>query len=134
MFQAKILVDGLKDLVLGPVALIAGTIDLLSKSEKPGENFYTVMQWGRSFDHWVDLFGERRHQAALTDGRTEASTPETEPDPDSPPLGSDGMDAYLSRFERVVLNQYKKGGITAKAKDAIDKAIDAVQDGTDSRR
>ncbi|MEM7155350.1 MAG: hypothetical protein AAF799_21050 [Myxococcota bacterium] len=133
VFQCKILVDGLKDLVLGPVALAVGAMDLLSKSERPGQNFYKVMRWGRDFDRWVDLFGEKR-RAALTDGTPTPTGTPNQADPEAAPLGSDGMDAYLSRFERVVLDHYKKGGITAKAKDAIDKAIDAVQDGTDSRR
>jgi hypothetical protein len=38
-----------------------------------------------------------------------------------------GFDAYVARLERVLVEQYRRGGLTAKAKDAIDEAIDGLQ-------
>ena len=60
VFQGKLLLDGIKDLILGPVSLIAAGVGLVFHREDPGQAFHQVMALGRSFDRWVDLFGERR--------------------------------------------------------------------------
>lgn len=124
VFQGKLLIDGLKDLVLGPVSLIAALLDLMTNREDPGRSFYQVLRAGRDFDRWVDLFGERR-QAALpaAPGEPEASTPADGPEPSAAP-GS--LDAYVSRVERMLREQVSRGGLTAKTKDAIDKALDSL--------
>jgi hypothetical protein len=123
VFQAKLLVDGLKDLVLAPVSLVAALVGVLLHREDPGRPFYALMRWGHGFDRWVNLFG--RSRPALPP----ASAPH---DPittlGANPSTGEGIDAYVTRIERVLVEQYRRGGLTAKAKDAIDEAIDGLQD------
>jgi hypothetical protein len=120
VFQTKLLVDGIKDLVLAPVSLVAALVGLLVDRADPGRSFYTVLRWGHGFDRWVNLFGASQ-RALPPASETHASLPTPGPSP------GEGLDAYVARLERVLVEQYSRGGLTAKAKDAIDQAIDGLQ-------
>lgn len=57
VFQLKLAIDGLKDLVLAPVSLAAGVLGiLLGPSERMGP-LRQVLRMGRAFDDYVDLYG-----------------------------------------------------------------------------
>ncbi len=107
VLQAKLLLDGLKDIVLSPIAIVLAIYGLVFEPKRPGRAFYELLQTGRSFDRWVDLYGADEH-ASL----------------DAPPAG---LDVHLRKLEALVLAQHAKGGMTRQAKEAIDQAIDALQ-------
>ena len=54
------------------------------------------------------------------------SPPTGEPaaSPDAPST----VDAYADRVQQLLAEQVRRGGLTAKAKDAIDKAIDSFHE------
>lgn len=122
VFQAKLVVDGLKDLALGPISLGAMILGLLTRPHAPEGPFRTVLRAGARFDRFVDLFGERRpDQPELPPSAASPTTPAVP--------RSAGLDQYVDRIEKVLIEQYRRGGLTAKAKDAIDDAIDALHRG-----
>jgi len=131
VFQGKLLVDGLKDLVLAPVSLVAALAGLLLDRDEPGRPFYTLLRWGHGFDRWVNLFGASRRALPPAAEASEASEGMSNPSPapgHAPARGDgEGLDAYVARLERVLVEQYRRGGLTAKAKDAIDQALDGLQ-------
>lgn len=123
VFQGKLFVDGLKDLVLAPVSLVAALVGLLLHRDRPGGLFYAVLRAGHGFDRWVNLFGAS--QRALPPGpETRASLDRAD---SASPANGEGLDSYVARIEQVLVEQYGRGGLTAKAKDAIDQAIDGLQ-------
>src|SRR6476620_3354967 len=46
VFQLKMFLDNVRDLVLMPVALVAALVDLVLKGEREGARFYKVLRWG----------------------------------------------------------------------------------------
>ena len=107
VFQLKLLLDAVRDLVLSPVSIVAGVIDLLSGDEPPGR-FYRVLAFGRRTDTWINLFG--------MPGRPDES-------------GGDAgvtVDSLVAQVERLMVDQYERGGITVSAKQAIDRSLDAI--------
>ena len=46
VFQLKMFLDNVRDLVLMPVSLVAALIDLLLRGEREGARFYRVLRWG----------------------------------------------------------------------------------------
>lgn len=117
VFQTKLLVDGLKDLVLAPIALMAAVLGILMYRDDPGRPFRALLHWGHGFDRWVNLFGiadPRALPAADGDSTREAASP--------------GLDAYVQKVERALTDEVRRGGLTAKAKDAIDRALDSLHD------
>ncbi len=114
VLQVKLIVDGLRDLVLVPASLIAGIVSL-AKSEggKPGPQFYTLVGVGKQSERWINLFGA-----------FENAPPEVV---EENHFGDADMDEIVSRMETFVVDEYKRGGITAQAKERIDKALNAMQ-------
>lgn len=68
IFQVKLVLDGLKDIVLMPVTIGAAAIDLLFPGPRPGHRFYMVMAVGERFDRWLNLFSASDRADASKDG------------------------------------------------------------------
>ena len=114
VLQVKLLVDGFRDLVLLPASLIAGIVSLSrTKDGQPGPEFYQLVNVGRQSERWINLFGAIRN-----------APPELK---DENPFGDADIDEIVSRVESFVVDEYKRGGITAQAKDRIDKAMERMQ-------
>lgn len=113
VFQCKLVADGFRDLVLLPVSLIAGLISLLGKGPNPGPEFYDLLRFGRRSERWINLFGviERK------DGPTS----------DDEKLAARDFDDMVSKVESFLIDEYRKGGVTAQAKQRMDDALDSLQ-------
>ena len=113
VLQAKLVVDGLRDLILVPASLVVGIVSLLSGADgRPGEQFYRLLAMGKQSERWINLFG------ALKNAPADLEHAEQLPDA--------GMDELVKRFETFVIDEHRRGGITAQAKTRLDKAIDAI--------
>ncbi len=158
-FQVKLVVDGMRDVMLSPLSLIAAIAGLALGRH---EWFYDLLQLGRRSERWIDLFsavrrlddGEpapaprrrNRPPRPKADRRTQAEpeppTAEDEPKaPDrprtwysdsrwsSPPGGgqdAESIDDLIAALESRLQEQYRRGGVTARAKHTIDRMLDAV--------
>jgi len=110
--QIKLLADGLRDVVLVPVSLVAGLVSLFKGGDRPGTEFYELLRFGKKSEHWINLFGaaERVFPARDADRYT----------------GGD-IDSMLAGVESFIVDEYRRGGITAQAKDRLDKVLDSIQ-------
>jgi len=114
VLQIKLVVDGLRDLILVPTSLIAGIVSLSkTKDGKPGPEFYSLVSAGKQSERWINLFGAIKN-----------APPEVI---DESPFGDAEMDDIVLRIETFVVDEYKRGGITAQAKERIDKAVGAMR-------
>lgn len=113
VLQVKLIVDGLRDLILVPASLIAGIVSIVrTRDGKPGDQFYTLVSIGKQSERWINLFGALRN-----------APPEIV---DEYHFGEADIDEIVSRMETFVVDEYKRGGVTAQAKDRIEKAIQAL--------
>jgi hypothetical protein len=62
VFQAKLVVDGFRDLILVPVSLVAALLGLLAGGNEPDKYFHKVLRLGRRSEIWINLFGHRKHR------------------------------------------------------------------------
>jgi len=113
VFQVKLLFDGLRDVLLVPVSLIAGLISVFKSGDQPGPEFYDLLKFGRRSERWINLFGAAGHYHG--------------PAADDEDLLGEDIDDLVSRVETFVIDEYQKGGVTAQAKDRLDGAINALQ-------
>ena len=44
-----------------------------------------------------------------------------------PAFGDQGIDEIVGRIESFVVDEYRRGGVTAQAQERLDKILDAVQ-------
>lgn len=113
VLQVKLVADGVRDLVLVPVSLVVGIYSLFSGGDRPGTEFYRLLRYGRRSDRLINLFGA----ADRVQGPPEADAPL----PD--------IDDMVARVETFIVDEYKKGGITAQAKNQIDNMLNSVRGG-----
>ena len=112
VLQVKLIVDGLRDLILVPVSLVLGAISLTRSGKDTGSEFYELLRLGKRSERWINLFGAAEKAQRVED--------EAELFP------GDDIDAMVSRVENFVVDEYHKGGVTKQAKERLDKAIDAL--------
>jgi len=111
-FQVKLLFDGFRDLLLLPISLIAGIVSLIRGGAKPGPEFYDLLRVGRRSERWINLFGAASHLHG--------------PPTDEEKFAVEDVDEMVSRVEAFVVDEYRKGGVTAQAKDRLDSALDLL--------
>ncbi len=104
VLQLKLVVDGLRDAALIPLALVATALGLMRGGEDADREFQRVIKLGRRSERWINLFGHETHPRR------------------SRPGGS--LDQLLERVEAVVLEQHSKGHDSDEARAAIQAALD----------
>jgi hypothetical protein len=57
VLQFKLILEGLKDVLLGPVSLVAVAVDLLSGRSDERRLFYRVLRTGQRFERFLNLYG-----------------------------------------------------------------------------
>jgi len=119
VFQVKLLVDGFRDLVLVPISLVTGVVGLLKGGDEIGAEFYGLLRLGRQSEHWINLFGAVSNYEASGSG-------------DDPAKVRD-IDEIVARVENFIIDEYRKGGVTAQAKKRLDQAIDSLSRVTSRR-
>ncbi len=60
IFQLKLFLDGLVDLVLSPLAIAAACVEILLVGRRRGRLFYAVLRIGERADLWLNLYGASR--------------------------------------------------------------------------
>ena len=112
VFQIKLLVDGFRDVLLVPVSLIAGVVSLVRGGARPGPEFYDLLRIGRRSEYWINLFGAAAHLHGQPT--------------DEEKFAVEDIDEMVSRVETFVVDEYRRGGVTAQAKDRLDSALDLL--------
>lgn len=116
VLQVKLLVDGFRDLLLLPASIIAAIISLVrTENGVPGPEFYKLLVAGKQSEHFINLFGALRNAP---------------PDIDAEDIikGAE-MDDIVTSVESFVVDEYKRGGVTAQAKSRIDAALEKMRGG-----
>ncbi len=114
VLQLKLVVDGLRDIILVPASLIAGIVSIVSSTDgRPGPQFYHLLAWGRQSELWINLFGAVRNSP---EGIEQTQR-----------FGDKDIDDIVARLESFVVDEVKRGGVTAQAKSRLDNILDKVQ-------
>lgn len=111
VLQVKLIVDGLRDFLLVPISIAAGIVSLLKAGKEPGTEFYDLLRFGRRSERLINLF------AAADRARAREDDEETLPD----------IDQMVARVETFVVDEYNNGGITAQAKERLDRVLASVR-------
>ena len=110
VLQFKLVVDGLRDLLLVPASLVAGLISVMRTNDgKPGDEFYRLVSVGKQSEHWINLFG------ALDNAPDHVFEEHY--------FGTADIDDLVSRVESFVVDEYQRGGVTKQAHDRLSEAI-----------
>jgi hypothetical protein len=72
IFEVKLLLDGLGDLVLSQVAILALIWDLIRGGPETGKTFYRVLRAGEKWDLWLNLYRPATDAQQSSEGLLEA--------------------------------------------------------------
>jgi hypothetical protein len=111
VFQLKMFLDNVRDLVLMPVSLVAALIDLILRGDREGARFYRVLRWGRHSETVIDVYSAIEQH---------------------PPDDFEIREAYT--VDGVIAREVEKGGTAASIKSAMDRTIDQLHARTGSAR
>jgi len=110
VFQLKLMADGLRDLVLLPLSLVAALAGLIRGGEEPEREFVEVLKLGRRSELWINLFGRhhaREHAHAVS-----------------------SIDALFDKVEKTLKQHYAATGTSPSAQAEIDEALKAAHEET----
>ncbi len=60
VIQLKLIVDGLRDLMLMPLVVFATISGLIMHSKQPGRYLYRLLSYGKATENWIGLFDEAK--------------------------------------------------------------------------
>lgn len=119
IFQIKLAMDAIRDLLLSPVSIICGIVDIFKGHSISQSYFRKLMDLGQKSDSWLNLFGnhnqnhsEDAENSNLLDGQNSKSEV--------------NVDHVFSQIESLLKEQHDKGGLTASAKVTIDRYLNKI--------
>lgn len=113
VLQFKLIVDGFRDLLLLPASLVAGIISIAKhENGKPGPEFYQLLRFGKLTERRINLFGVYSNRSSRR-RKARAATMD--------------IDDLVAQIEGYVVDEARRGDVTAQAKAKIDQALDAIQ-------
>ncbi len=115
VFQWKLLLDAVRDVLLSPVSIMAGLIDLASGAPRDRMLFYRLLRLGRRTDHWIGLFHA--------------------PEPSPAGTGDDSpVDLAIDEMEARVREQFRQGGLSAASREALEGSLEMLRRRGSDRR
>ncbi|MEM6666759.1 MAG: hypothetical protein AAF638_10185 [Pseudomonadota bacterium] len=120
VFQIKLFLDGLRDVIMSPMSIMAGIIGILFGGNRPDWAFQRLMRFGRRTDVWINLFD------AYPEG--DPDVPQREKPVNSPLTGTRNVDEAIAEVEDLLRRDYAAGGITARSRRSIEDVLDRLRD------
>jgi len=121
IFQLKLGIDALRDLLLSPVSIVCAVIDLIKGSSAEQSYFYKLMRLGYKSDLWLNLFSPKGG-ATLPKHPTQGARKNLRNNQETD-LSEYNVDQIFEKLENLLKEQHKQGGVTASAKSAIDRYL-----------
>lgn len=57
LFQLKLFLDGIVDVMLSPLSIAAAVVEVLFAGRRRGKIFYSILRFGEKVDLWLNLYG-----------------------------------------------------------------------------
>lgn len=129
LLQLKLIVDGIRDFLLVPIAMVATLLGLLRGGDEPAREFNRVIELGRQSDEWIDLFGI--HQDSAVPNPEVQSSEDVAAGVRSPGPGGNhprNLEAWANRAEAAIQNEIKSGQLSEQAARALRRALGRTEE------
>ena len=98
VFQFKLAMDGLRDLLLSPISIVAALAGILTKHPDPSRYFNRLLELGHRSDQWINLFNTHPQD-------NDSST----------------ADDFVREAESIVRSELEKGGVMPRMNRPVEK-------------
>jgi len=113
IFQLKLGMDAIRDLLLSPISIVCLVIDLIKGNSQQKSYFHRLMAFGHKTDKWLNLFGS----SAIGDSSRTFFNKQP---------SDQNVDQLFDKIETLLKEQHSKGGVTVSAKASIDRYLDKI--------
>ena len=110
VFQCKLALDGVRDLLLSPISLVTALFGLFFGGDKPGKHFYALLHWGHKTDRWISLFSASDDKYPRLSDSTQTQDLTT--------------DSIVTHIEQVMKDEVARGGLVSSTKTGVDGLLD----------
>ena len=108
VFQVKLAMDGVRDLVLIPVSMIAALLGLVFGGDEPQRYFEQLLDLGRRSDRFINLFNQHK------------------------PTEETSSDSMLEPLKQHLIEKSSESPVTNRVSDAIDQLTDPQKPAADA--
>jgi len=115
IFQIKLAMDAIRDLLLSPASIACGLIDIFKGHAISKSYFHKLMALGQKSDSWLNLFGNHNK---ISDSSIVIDIQKGKADVN--------VDQLFLQVESLLKEQHGKGGLTASAKSTIDRYLNKI--------
>ena len=99
VFQFKLAMDGIRDVLLSPISIFAALAGILSSHPDPARYFNQLLKMGHRSDKWINLFNTHNDEG-------ESAT----------------ADDFVRKAESIVLTELEKGGVASRLVREVEKS------------
>ena len=110
IFQLKLLMDGIRDILLVPIALGCGLFGIIFGGNHPDRWFNQLLDYGRRSDRFINLFNQHQNHS------------------DSQPTS----DEMLAPYREKLVSQAQNSPFATKANELVDQITDKSQNKPES--
>jgi hypothetical protein len=134
VFQCKLALDGLRDLLLSPLSIIFAIAGAVLSPKDPHRFLRRLMHFGRQTDQFINLFehSESVHDPSSAEDHHQPydAARETLHANSHDPLKHGPAKAvtvssstYVKQLEDLLIDEYRKGGIVKGVKEGTDEVV-----------
>tara|TARA_R110002153_G_scaffold110189_2_gene251192 strand:- start:19112 stop:19534 length:423 start_codon:yes stop_codon:yes gene_type:complete len=116
VFQFKLGLDALRDILMSPVSMVLIVVDVVMANNHKQSYFNRLMRLGKKSDHWINLFA--------------VDSPNGEPENNKEAADSN-VDFWISKIETVVKEQQVDGKLTQSGKDKLQQYFGKIMQNKD---
>ena len=131
IFQAKLFLDGIKDVFLSPASLIAGLMGIAFGRKNPGLPLYEVLRFGKRLEGWVNLFSAAYPADKDLHDEPKESDEDSVKHEESAKLAPADFDSLVDRLQATLSDAESRSELSEKSKStlvAITKRLRREQD------
>ena len=116
VFQLKLGLDALRDLLMSPVSIILVLTDILLANNHQQSYFIRLMRLGKKSDQWINLFG--------------IDLPNVEPK-DNEVATDSNVDDWFTKIEKVIKEQQVDGKLSQSGKEKLQQYFTRINQSKD---
>ena len=105
VFQLKLALDALRDVLLSPLSIIATAVDISEGKHGNNSYFEKLLALGRHSEKKINLFNQHSDE----------------------PEQKFTVDTVVDQIESIVKKEYQEGELSSTAKKALEKSIQALK-------
>lgn len=107
VFQIKLGLDALRDILLSPLSILFTLMDLAEKNKPEDSHFNKLLAFGRRTERRINLFNQHDDDIEQAEAKQKVQT----------------VDTLVTQIEDIIKKEYKQGELSMRAKSALEKTV-----------